>query len=105
MLASLLELNQPFISLAPQDFFLPSSIHFMVYNQKKYLVLYIIMKRTAVNIQTGREREKKKRGKKNMTLWSVWQDKETGKSVCKFLSQCNIRNISSLTENIMYIWI
>jgi len=52
MLVSLPEFNLPFISLALQDYFCPSPIHFTIYNQKQYLVLYIIMKHTAVNFQT-----------------------------------------------------
>jgi len=52
MLVSLPEFNLPFISLALQDYFCPRPIHFTVHNQKQYLVLYIIMKHTAVNFQT-----------------------------------------------------
>jgi len=52
MLANLLDLNMPLIYLAPQDYFLPSSIHFTIYNQKQYLVLYKIMRHTGVNFQT-----------------------------------------------------
>jgi len=52
MLVSLPEFNLQFISLALQDYFCPSPINFKVYNQKQYLVLYKIMKHTAVNFQT-----------------------------------------------------
>jgi len=52
MLVSLLEFNLPFIFVALQDYFCPSPIYFTVYYQKQYLVLYIIMKHTAVNFQT-----------------------------------------------------
>jgi len=74
MLVSLPEFNLPFISLALQDYFCPNPKHFTVYNQKQYLVLYIIMNHTAVNFHTNN-----KKSRHDIMVWEAkWGDRKIG---------------------------
>ena len=70
MLASLLQFNLPFISLALQDYFCPSPIDVTIHNQKQYLVLYIIMKHTAVNFQTTNTKKQARYYGLSGKMWS-----------------------------------
>jgi hypothetical protein len=84
------------------------AVIFIVQRKFKLIFLYttnLHLKLATQNYFTNWSSENNQYQKLGITLWSGRQNGETENSVHNFLSQCNIRNLPSLAEKIMYIWI